>query len=225
MLQNVLGYGLPILAVLGLEVVTRFFWISKWEQREIKGVNFSLLQTLLRVGLPALLGLTGFLFWDSIFLSVSIAVSLWLVIIALYTDIVSMKIPKEACWFVFIINFIMLLFNASLPVLASAGVSFGLVGFVLLITAVISKGGLGSGDLRLMLALSLIGGWFGYTPIMFGLIIGSVVQIPVRIVLKKYNPERETFPFAPSLIAGFILSLLFLGNINAPYVEWSGIIV
>lgn len=222
---SVLGFILPFLIVLALEIVTRFSWAYKWQERKIEGISFSFFQTTLRVVFPTLLGILCFLFIGNPFLAVSSAVSSWLIIVVLYTDIISMKIPREACWVVFFINVGMLLFNYSIVLFASAIVSFVLVAFVLIVTAIISKGGLGSGDLRLMLALSLLGGWFGYTFIMFGLIIGSVMQIPVRLVLKKQKPSKKTFPFAPSLIAGFLLSLIFIGNINAPYNEWSGILV
>lgn len=223
MLLNILGFSIPFLVTFILEIVTRFFWIPRWKNRKIEGLSLSLLATGIRIAIPSILGLTVFLLLNNIFLAVSSASSLWLIIVVLYTDVISMKIPKEPCWAVFLINLSMVLAYSSIPVIASAIVAFLLVGFVLIVTALISRGGLGSGDLRLMLALSLLGGWFGYTFIMFGLIIGSVMQIPVRIILKKRNPDRDKFPFAPSLVAGFLIGLIFLGNISMPYNEWSGV--
>lgn len=224
--MNVLLLGTVFIAitVLLLEVLFQKVWHKRWSERKILGAKTDVFSTVFRTLFSLGVGISSIYVFGNVPLSVSIAASVWLCLITIATDITSKKIPKEACWTVAAVNFTAIIIDYSPARIASAVVAFLIVGFAFILTAFISKGGLGSGDLRLLLAFSILAGWFGFTSILAGIIIGSLIQIPVRMLIKFKNPKSKTFPFGPSLMVGLFLGIIFLGNINAPALEWAGIL-
>lgn len=90
------------------------------------------------------------------------------------------------------------------------------VGFcVLYVIAVVSKGGMGGGDIKLFFVIGLVLGTMNTLLTLFlASLIGSVVGI---YVLKKTGKGRKTpVAFGPSIAAAAILSYFF----GADFVEW-----
>lgn len=88
-----------------------------------------------------------------------------------------------------------------------------LIGFfaasvILLILGLVSRGGMGGGDVKLMAVCGLLIGWRGILIALgLGSVIGSAVMLPVYIINKK--DRRETLPFGPFLSAGVFLAICF----------------
>ncbi|WP_116452877.1 prepilin peptidase [Blastococcus litoris] len=95
--------------------------------------------------------------------------------------------------------------------LAAAAVAFA-VGVV---AAVLSPDGFGFGDVKLLLLLGLVLGWFGWgvlmTGIFFGLLTGALVSL-VLLATRRAG-WRTAIPFGPPLLAGAVL-VLSLGAVS-----------
>ncbi|WP_252502830.1 A24 family peptidase [Sporosarcina sp. Marseille-Q4943] len=90
------------------------------------------------------------------------------------------------------------------------------VGFIILFfIAVVSKGGMGGGDIKLFFVIGLVLGTMNtLLTLFFASLIGSVVGI---YVLKKTGKGRKTpVPFGPSIAVAAVISYFF----GADFVEW-----
>jgi leader peptidase (prepilin peptidase)/N-methyltransferase len=109
--------------------------------------------------------------------------------------------------YLFIIHALLLIVYLSSAVLACA---------FFLILFLITKGkGMGFGDVKLAFLLGLI---LGFPKIILALYLAFLTGAFVGIILilwKKKKSIKETIPFGPFLIAGFLISL-FLGNLMLP---------
>ncbi|HCP15481.1 MAG TPA: prepilin peptidase [Peptococcaceae bacterium] len=91
------------------------------------------------------------------------------------------------------------------------------VGFGLLfLLAVISKGGMGGGDIKLCAG---IGFWLGFPGFLYALmaasIIGSIVSIALMALKRK--GIKETIPFGPFLMIGFLLIYFYQSELLEVY--------
>jgi leader peptidase (prepilin peptidase) / N-methyltransferase len=84
-----------------------------------------------------------------------------------------------------------------------------LLGFLfLLMLAILSKGGIGGGDIKLMGVLGLVLGFQGaYLTLMVASIVGVLVAI-VGLVTKKYN-RKTAIPFGPYLAIGAVVTFYY----------------
>ncbi|WNB91832.1 prepilin peptidase [Bacillus sp. NEB1478] len=91
----------------------------------------------------------------------------------------------------------------------------GLFGFLFLfILAVVSKGGIGGGDIKLMGVIGLVLGFQGtYFTLMIASITGVLVAI-VGLVLKKYN-RKTAIPFGPYLVIGALATYFYKAELLA----------
>ncbi|MCF6138104.1 prepilin peptidase [Pseudalkalibacillus berkeleyi] len=87
-----------------------------------------------------------------------------------------------------------------------------IIGFSLLfLIAVISKGGMGGGDIKLFAVLGLFFGWKGILLILFlASLIGSVIGI-ILMILKKVE-RKQHVPFGPFIVLAAFITL-FWGDI------------
>ena len=95
--------------------------------------------------------------------------------------------------------------------LLGAVIGFGL----LLLIAIVSKGGMGGGDIKLFFLIGIV---LGTVPTLLTLFLASVVgMISGIIVLKVRNQGRKTpVPFGPSIAVGALIAY-FYGN---QLIEW-----
>ncbi|WLD92247.1 A24 family peptidase [Alkalihalobacillus sp. AL-G] len=94
---------------------------------------------------------------------------------------------------------------------AGAALGFGL----LLLIAVISKGGMGGGDIKLFAVIGLMVGWKGVLLILFlASLIGSIIGLCL-FLLKKVK-RRQHIPFGPFIVSAALI-VLFWGE---PILEW-----
>jgi len=93
----------------------------------------------------------------------------------------------------------------------------GGIGFVtFLIAALISRGGMGWGDVKLA---ALIGLATGFPLVFMALIIGSIIGsvVAVFFLIAKKKGRKETIPFGPFLSMGTLITLLWGNEILAWY--------
>ena len=85
----------------------------------------------------------------------------------------------------------------------------GLVGSGLLfMVAVISRGGMGMGDVKLALFIGIIVGlWHAFVFLLVSVIIGGVFAAGLLFAKKK--GRKESIPFAPFLILGGVVTMLY----------------
>ena len=79
-------------------------------------------------------------------------------------------------------------------------------GFIMLLIALISKGGMGGGDVKL---LATIGSFLGWRMALFSLFWGSVVGslVSIFLIILKKKKRSDPIPFGPFLTIGVIFSL------------------
>ena len=92
------------------------------------------------------------------------------------------------------------------------GIGFG----IFLLIAVVSRGGMGWGDVKLVGLIGLATGFpLIFFPIILGAILGAIVA--VALVVAKKRTFKETLPFGPFLALAAMTSLLWGNNILSWY--------
>jgi leader peptidase (prepilin peptidase)/N-methyltransferase len=89
----------------------------------------------------------------------------------------------------------------------------GAVSFVILfLIAILSRGGMGWGDVKLA---ALIGLATGFPLVFFSLIMGAILGgiVAVALIIAKKKTRRETIPFGPFLAVATVITLLWGSNI------------
>ncbi len=82
--------------------------------------------------------------------------------------------------------------------------------FFLLIGAVILKGGIGMGDIKLLIVIALYQGLQGALSSVFAALLVAFV-ISVFLLITKKKGRKDTIPFAPSVLIGTIVSVFLTG--------------
>jgi len=102
------------------------------------------------------------------------------------------------------------------PGIASAALG-GAIGFaIFLLIALVSRGGMGWGDVKLAALIGLATGFpLVFVAIIMGAILGGIVAVPL-LIAKKRN-RRQTVPFGPFLGVAAMITLLWGSNILGWY--------
>jgi leader peptidase (prepilin peptidase)/N-methyltransferase len=93
----------------------------------------------------------------------------------------------------------------------------GAIGFALfLLIAIVSRGGMGWGDVKLA---ALIGLATGFPLVFFSVIMGAILGgiVAVALVISKKRKRRQTIPFGPFLAVAAMITLLWGSNIMSWY--------
>lgn len=84
---------------------------------------------------------------------------------------------------------------------------------VYFLLALISPSSMGMGDVKLALVIGLLLGWFGLSAWLVGLlaafVVGGVLAL-VALALRRVT-LRGSIPFGPSMLAGALIAVLFVG--------------
>lgn len=139
-----------------------------------------------------------------------------LLIIITVTDLAYMLIPNKILFPFGIVLFLLRFISPLTPWWSSivgAVIGFG----VLLVIAVISKGGMGGGDIKLFLVIGLV---IGPVQTLLTLFIASLIGTIVGFIfLKRTKQGRKTpIPFGPSISAAAVI-VYFWGSF---IVDWYG---
>jgi leader peptidase (prepilin peptidase)/N-methyltransferase len=94
----------------------------------------------------------------------------------------------------------------------------GAIGFaIFLLIAIVSRGGMGWGDVKLAALIGLATGFpLVFLAIIMGAILGGIVA--VALVIAKKRKRRQTIPFGPFLAVAAMVTLLWGSNILSWYV-------
>jgi prepilin signal peptidase PulO-like enzyme (type II secretory pathway) len=85
----------------------------------------------------------------------------------------------------------------------------GLLGaFFLFVPSIISRGGMGMGDVKMMLMIGFCLGQYVLVALFFGFLL-SLIPSFAMFVTKGWKARKITFPFGPFLAAGAMIALLW----------------
>ena len=166
----------------------------------LNGLIYLLLYTIFGLSIKC----AGMAFLSSILLVVS------------FIDLQYQMIPDSVILVMIIAGVIYNLFNTELTYLDSL-LGFFAASIPLFIIAVVSKGGMGGGDIKLMAAAGIFLGWqLILLSLFLAFIIGSIISI-ILIVMQLKN-RKDIIPFGPFLSAGIFVAFLYGSEI----VNWYG---
>ncbi|HEX3026629.1 MAG TPA: prepilin peptidase [Clostridia bacterium] len=136
------------------------------------------------------------------------AVSAYIVIA--FIDFDKSIIPDSIVLYIIIIGVIALIISHNIPAYERI-IGFFSISVPLLAAAILSKGGMGMGDVKYAAAAGLV---LGYKLALLGLFLGSVAGALFGVVyaVKSKKSLKTSIPFGPFLSLGFGLSMLF-GNV------------
>lgn len=134
------------------------------------------------------------------------------VYIASVTDIRSKRVPNKlvgamaAAWILVIVPQLFFQTEKALAIMLSGLIGFVMAGLLFLVVYLISRKGLGGGDVKLMAAAGLYLGVNGVLPAMlYGSVLASVFAL-VLILAKKIG-RKDAIPLVPFLYVGMLLTM------------------
>lgn len=91
--------------------------------------------------------------------------------------------------------------------------------FALLLIAILSKGGMGGGDIKLYAMIGLFIGWKGVLlSLMLAAFVGSIYGL-ILILMKQFK-SKMTIPFAPSIMVGTVIAYGWGEQMIEGYIDW-----
>jgi len=134
--------------------------------------------------------------------------------IAAVLDARSNRIPNNlviammAAWVIMMLPLLFLDTEAALTRLTDSGIGLATGGGLFFVLYLVSRKGLGGGDVKFIAAAGLYLGFKGILPVMlYGTILASLTGI-VLIALKKIG-RKDKIPLAPFLNAGILITVFF----------------
>lgn len=132
--------------------------------------------------------------------------------IASLTDIRSKRVPNKlilgmvSIWTLTIVPQLFFQTEEGIAVMLSGLIGFVMGGLLFLVVYLISRKGLGGGDVKLMAVSGLFLGFNGVLPAMlYGSILASIFAI--ILILAKKIERKDTIPLVPFLYAGMLLTV------------------
>lgn len=198
-----------------LETVAIRFWAPLWLKRGYTQGWMTTKSRTLRLVAAVFTGLAFGAGLASPYATISFGALTWLAALTISTDLSDQKIPSEPVWSVLWISLLSIATELALTggVEGASGALFNLVAaesivlFVMLLIVIVTVGGIGSGDVRLVAALTTTAAWTGAGSILPAMAIAAVGYLITRKVLRTpLGPsagDSPPVPFAPGLIAGF----------------------
>lgn len=172
-------------------------------------------------GANALLWLTAYLVYGFNWYSIVLCLLFSIMLIASCIDLDIMEIPNGlpiAMAVLGVAPFVGSFFGVFPTLVPWWGYLVGIVAvsLPLFLLALLTRGGVGGGDIKLMAALGFFAGWpLALLGTLFGFVLGGLVGMVALIAKGKRN---MAIPFGPSLCLGMVLSLLFGNSIIAWFI-------
>ena len=162
---------------------------------------------------PVMELVTGLLFafaYYQLGFDLELAVALFfisLLVIVTVSDIAYMLIPDKILLFFLIPLIVLRVFEPLNPwwdSIVGAVVGFG----VLFLIAIVSKGGMGGGDIKLFFVIGIVLGW---VPTLLTLFLASIIGTVIGVIsLRRTKQSRKTpIPFGPSIAIAAIISYFY----------------
>lgn len=218
--------GVILIVAVGELAIVRG-WDRRWQGR---GFDLSLVDSRLgqgcRIAIPIAAGLAALFYYQSWQAGIAVASTMWVATLSVATDLACGRVPREPAWANLAVGITLVAVSGSPAGIASAVVAFVGVALVMGLTALLTRGKLGSGDIRLILSFTPLAAWCGWTAILAGIALGSIVQFVLRPLLRRLNvfPGTKMLPFAPALVVGLLVSVALFGQPDAPCNEWAGLL-
>jgi len=134
--------------------------------------------------------------------------------IASLTDIRSKRVPNKlvsvmtAAWILAIVPQLFFQTEKALAIMFSGLIGFVMAGLLFLVVYLVSRKGLGGGDVKLMAVAGLYLGFNGVLPSMlYGSILASIFA--VILILAKKIGRKDAIPLVPFLYIGMLLTMFF----------------
>ncbi len=140
-------------------------------------------------------------------------------IVAAFIDIDTTEVPLSLTVFILILG-VSALFLRDMPFYERL-IGFFAASVPLLIAAVLSKGGMGGGDIKLMAVCGLVIGWKLILLSLLLAVLSGAVYGGMLLILRKKGRKAE-MPLVPFLAGGIVVSLLFGGELIAGYLSLIG---
>jgi len=93
------------------------------------------------------------------------------------------------------------------PGIVQAAIGGGIGFFLFLLIVIISRGGMGWGDVKMAALVGIVTGYLVFVALFLAVILGGLVA--VVLLLFKLKKRKEGIPFAPYLSLGAMITLLF----------------
>lgn len=140
-----------------------------------------------------------------------------LLVIITVSDIAYMLIPDKILLFFLIPLIVLRVFEPLSPwwdSIVGAVVGFG----VLFLIAIVSKGGMGGGDIKLFFVIGLVLGW---VPTLLTLFLASIIGTVIGVIsLRRTKQGRKTpIPFGPSIAIAAIIAYFYGDSLVDWYVN------
>jgi prepilin signal peptidase PulO-like enzyme (type II secretory pathway) len=180
--------------------------VEPWAGRLRRGVVFFL---------PFLTAIAGWRF-DRVIDALAVSLLLAGLLICTATDLLRYRVPNAVTYPGTLLALLAALFLApSSTDLLNAAVAALLAGVIFLVMAIITRGGLGLGDVKLSV---LIGATLGlqatYQALALGVLAGGVMMALLWAL--RFIGRKQAIPYAPFLALAAVLVLLLQGPVFAP---------
>lgn len=205
------------------EGIARRFWGPLWDNRGYSRAWNRARQTTVRVAATIFAGVLAGLVLDSPFAMTAFTALTWMSALAVSTDLEDRKIPSEPVWVALWVALLAISTELALTGAVNGNplalqdwlIAEAIVLFAMLLTVVITVGGIGSGDVRLVAALTTMTAWTGAGAVLPALVIAALGYLVTRRALKiplgETAGEGMPVPFAPGLVAGYgVIAVFFL---------------
>lgn len=141
-------------------------------------------------------------------------------IVITFIDLIDMVIPDILVIIILILSLLHKLLNYIIyhisPELLTSIMGLILAGGIFLAIVLISKGGMGGGDVTLIGALGFVlGARLSLLNILLSFIIGAIISI--FLLASKIKKRKDPIPFGPFIVVGFFVTLLWGEGIIEAY--------
>ena len=141
-----------------------------------------------------------------------------ILIVTSFIDYVHMIIPDEIIKFGFITFFIMHLSSNFKDNIIKGSIAMLIGGGIFLLIAVITKGAMGGGDIKLMALLGFCLGISNIVLIIFlSFVIGAVISL--ALIALKIKKKKDYIPFGPFISIATVVTIFFNGEIINWYIS------
>lgn len=134
-----------------------------------------------------------------------------LLLVITFIDLHEMIIPDILVVVIFILSIlhkIIMYFMGNSPEILNSVLGLFLAGGLFLAIVLLSRGGMGGGDVTLIGALGFVIGWRKILLTIFlSFILGSIISI--FLLATKIKTRKDPIPFGPFIILGFFLTVLW----------------
>lgn len=184
------------------------------------GTRISLQYPLVEL-LTALLFLAAYLTWGISWHTLSMWVFLSVLVSVSMVDIHHRIIPDEILLVGTVLG-VPLVLLTSISSLISGLIGFFGAGILLLLIAVLSRGGMGGGDIKLSAVMGLFLGWQGVAVALFlSFLTGGLAGI--LLLVTKLKGRKDAVPFGPYLALGGLAAAFYADAIIKWYLGLSGL--